>query len=507
MFNIGYRAIYDPSILSAITKAKKHGFGVVEVHLTAPQFFPNRYSKKKRDYIKLKVEKSGIILQTHVPLEQSLIFTNPHLRKGAKDHLITMVEFSRDIGARCLTLHPGKAAIYNTVDGKKLKDDSIYSKFYAKLFEDSIRHIISIAPKDLFICIENTDNFTSQYQRVLSKYLPTGKIFLTWDIRKNYTYITNKLIEKQWNFLMRNREYVKNLHVSGFDSVHGNLKGWEDQLDKFFELFSSRNLPLVIEILPLENAVKAKKIIEMVTIKFKREFYKKTLSYWKSRANQYLEEIKPGIIQKIISILKRRKVINLLDAGCGPAHYVIKFVKALGCRATCLDFSARMLKQARENIRNRGLIKKFDFTQGNIIDVALPRNKFDAIVAISILHYLRFDDIKNVCRKFYLSLKYGGSLIIVEYWTQDKLTPTEKKVLKIANQSREIKGIQTTFLKDNDYIKLLTEVGFRNVQIHYLKENIYLDKYFNTERKSAKHHRGLRTQKSLIRVTVFEALK
>jgi len=261
MLNIGYRTIYQKSIRSAIKEAKQNGFKVIEIHLTSPQFVSTNYTLKELKLIKTLASKEGITLQVHAPLEQSLIFVNKELRTGAKKQVEEMIKFSKGLGAKCLTLHPGKAAIYHTSDGKKIKDDDIYSEFYKKLFEDSTKHIVSISPKDLFVCIENTDNFTSQYQKVLAKYLPTGKIFLTWDIRKNYSYTSNELINEQWKFVKKNKDYVKNLHISGFSTAHGEIKGWEDKLDKFIKLFNDQALSLIIEIMPLKDALKAKIII------------------------------------------------------------------------------------------------------------------------------------------------------------------------------------------------------------------------------------------------------
>lgn len=261
MFNIGYRTIYQKSIRSAIKEAKTNGFKVIEVHLTSPQFTPFTYTSKELKSIKSLSIREDIILQVHAPLEQSLIFVNKELRSGAKRQIKEMIKFSRSLGAKCLTLHPGKAAIYHAADGEKIKDDNVYPKFYKGLFEDSIKHIISVVPKDFFVCIENTDNFTSQYQKVLDKYLPGGKLFLTWDIRKNYSYTTNELIKEQWEFAQRNKDYVRNLHVSGFSTAHGEIKGWEEKLGRFISLFGDKELSLIIEIMPLKYALEAKKII------------------------------------------------------------------------------------------------------------------------------------------------------------------------------------------------------------------------------------------------------
>lgn len=262
MYQFGYRAIYQSDVYSAIKEAKKFGFRILELHCNAPKFSPENFSKSDGQKIKLFAQKNNIILQTHAPMESSLIFSNSRLRESAKLCLKDLVAFSRDIGARCLTLHPGKAAMYHAGAGKNMKDDDIYPEYYSKLFEDSIKYIVTIAKKDIFVCIENTDNFTIEYMKVLNKYLPYGKIFLTLDIMKCYTYTDSRLIQRQWEFFTKNKKYVRNIHVSG--AMHGGLDVWDKKIEKFFRLFYNSNLPVIIEILPINDAVAAKKIIENV---------------------------------------------------------------------------------------------------------------------------------------------------------------------------------------------------------------------------------------------------
>lgn len=260
MYQFGSRAIYQQNIYNAIKEAKKFGFQILELHCNAPKFSPENFSKKERKKIKKFAQENNILMQTHVPLELSLIFTNSYLRDAVKSYLRELVIFSHDIGARCLTLHPGKTAMYNTADGKKLKDDDIYPGYYSKFFEDSIKYIVSIAKKNVFVCIENTDNFTPEYMRILSKYLSSGKIFLTLDILKCYTYTDIRLMQNQWDFFVKNKKYVKNIHVSG--AMHVGLEGWEKKIEKFFRLFNNSGLPVIVEILPIKDAVAAKKIIK-----------------------------------------------------------------------------------------------------------------------------------------------------------------------------------------------------------------------------------------------------
>lgn len=260
-YQLGTRAIYQKSIKVAIEEAKKNGFEVLEIHLSSPQFLPQGYTASQLSAIKNLAIENGIILQIHSEIGQSLIHADDILRKAEKQKLERMIHFSQSLGARCLTLHPGKAPGYFTGPGKSISNDSQYSKYYLNLFEDSLKHIILIAPKNLFVAIENTDNFNIGYQKVLAKYLRTSKIFLTWDIMKSFLHgSTKKLREDQWEFLKKNIRYVRNVHISG--PSHAGLQGHEKNYAQFLELLQGKNIPIIIEIISSQETIKAKKIIK-----------------------------------------------------------------------------------------------------------------------------------------------------------------------------------------------------------------------------------------------------
>ena len=231
--------------------------------------------------------------------------------------------------------------------------------------------------------------------------------------------------------------------------------------------------------------------------------YGQTYSYWESRARRYLEEPKQKVLGKVASILRKKGAAKVLDVGSGPAHYAIRLVRALGCQITCLDFSEKMLTKARENVKKEGLVAAFSFIRGNILNIKLQADSFDAITIISVLHYLLPADIEAALRKSYAALQGGGKIIVVEYWASEKLTETEKFTLQIAEQNRASQGVKATFLKEDDYRHLLENVGFENVRVGYVRERIYLDKYFemNPEMRSVCEKHGS------IRVAIFEATK
>jgi sugar phosphate isomerase/epimerase len=261
MFQPGIRAIYQKDINTAIVQARRLGFSVLEIHASAPQFWPQNYSLKQCQAIKRFAQNNGITLQTHAPLEQSLIFTDPALRAGAKKQLLGLISFSRKIGARCLTLHPGKAPVFYTVENEKIKNDELFPAYYAKLFDQSLKQLISMAPKDLYVCVENTDNFNQTCQKVLAANLRSQKIFLTCDLRKLFNYDNNILRPDQQAFFKQYRQYVKNLHVSGLTGGHGRIGDDRDKIIKTLNFFSGSDLPLIFEILPVTVAASEKKFL------------------------------------------------------------------------------------------------------------------------------------------------------------------------------------------------------------------------------------------------------
>lgn len=228
--------------------------------------------------------------------------------------------------------------------------------------------------------------------------------------------------------------------------------------------------------------------------------YRRTHSYWESRAQSYLEESKQIIVDKVISILRKKRVAQVLDVGSGPAHYAVKFAKALGCQITCLDFSETMLAKARENVEREGLGANFRFIEENIAYVILPAESFDAVTVISVLHYLLLAGIRAALRKSYAALKNGGKIIAVEYWANERLTEVEEFALQVASRNRAKQGVRANFLKEVQYRQLLEDAGFTDVRVSYVSERIYLDKYLETDSKS-------RPRRKKIRVAIIEATK
>jgi len=180
------------------------------------------------------------------------------IRIAQKKQIRKVVEFSKRIGADCVTFHPGKAPIYHSADGRKLFNEDFYPRHYTRLFTDSIEFLETLSRQELAICIENTDYFFAGYQDVLSQHLKNRRIYLCWDIMKGFSYESGDLRPDQWRFLRAHLMHVRNLHISG--PAHGALDD-TDKIGEVLRLFIDTETPLVIEIDPIEYALDAREQI------------------------------------------------------------------------------------------------------------------------------------------------------------------------------------------------------------------------------------------------------
>ena len=113
--------------------------------------------------------------------------------------------------------------------------------------------------------------------------------------------------------------------------------------------------------------------------------------------------------KKIISLAPQIKVLNILDAGCGPAFFSILLSKA-GHRVVGLDGSDGMLRHAAENARQYGAEPLF--LQGDCHKLPFTGGSFDLVVSRNVTHALR--DHPRVYSEWHRVLRPGGMLLIFD---------------------------------------------------------------------------------------------
>jgi ubiquinone/menaquinone biosynthesis C-methylase UbiE/DNA-binding transcriptional ArsR family regulator len=105
----------------------------------------------------------------------------------------------------------------------------------------------------------------------------------------------------------------------------------------------------------------------------------------------------------------------LLDLGTGTGR-MLELFAANAERGLGLDMSLDMLALARARLDRAGL-KNCSVRQGNIYDLALPRDSFDVVIIHQVLHFL--DDSGRAIGEAARVLRPGGRLLVVDFAPHD----------------------------------------------------------------------------------------
>jgi demethylmenaquinone methyltransferase / 2-methoxy-6-polyprenyl-1,4-benzoquinol methylase len=125
-------------------------------------------------------------------------------------------------------------------------------------------------------------------------------------------------------------------------------------------------------------------------------------------------------------VMWRRKLVGalglppdgrLLDVACGTCDVGIQAVRTLGTgiRVTGVDFSTRMLAQARRKLKTHGLADHIQVVAGDAFDLPVAPGGFDALsIAFGIRN---LQDRSTALTSFFTILKPGGVLAVLELAT------------------------------------------------------------------------------------------
>lgn len=169
---------------------------------------------------------------------------------------------------------------------------------------------------------------------------------------------------------------------------------------------------------------------------------------------------------------------SVLDVGCGAGNYTLKLLAWLPkLSVTLIDLSKPMLDRAVARIRpaTSGSIEAI---QGDIREIDIGLQRYDIILAASVLHHLRDDsEWRSLFDRFYKSLRADGSI-----WIFDLI---DSSIPAVQSTMRRRYGEYLAQLKDEAYrdyvfayvekedtprslmfqLDLLRQVGFSQVDV------------------------------------------
>ncbi len=259
----GYHVVYDANILDAIDFASRNGFGYIVPDLMIPRFFPERFSQSQRQHIREAAASRNVSISFHAPSDYLNLGTlYPEVRKAVLSRMKLCLDFARDVDAERLTIHidPPFDFVFAGRKGTYLKDHWV---LHRNVLEQSLLELVDHSGGEVAICVEN-DHLSDMAIEVLGELLPTGKLFLRWDIPKSHTDV-GKTIAQVENFLIHHMESIRECHLHDQKPgkySHDILGVGRIDFPRYLRLLAPREVNFTLEIRPRENALKSLKILK-----------------------------------------------------------------------------------------------------------------------------------------------------------------------------------------------------------------------------------------------------
>ncbi len=143
-------------------------------------------------------------------------------------------------------------------------------------------------------------------------------------------------------------------------------------------------------------------------------------SYFRAHAAEWdrirkLHAADEAVEQAIAAALADKPFRSLLDLGTGTGRMLELFGPQIE-HGIGIDLSLDMLLLARARLERAGL-RHCSVRQGDIYNLALPRDRFDVVIIHQVLHYL--DDGARAIREAARFLAPGGRLLVVDFAPHD----------------------------------------------------------------------------------------
>ncbi len=167
-----------------------------------------------------------------------------------------------------------------------------------------------------------------------------------------------------------------------------------------------------------------------------------------------------GLPTEFAEISEGDTVIDL-GSGAGNDAFVARSIVGENGKVLGLDFAGAMLTKAKTNAKNLGF-ENVEFVRGDIEEMPFEKNLADVIVSNCVLNLV--PDKKKAFSEMYRVLKPGGHFCISDIVLSGDLP---NALLKDAEMYA---GCVSGAIQKQDYLDIVNETGFKDIQIRKEKE-------------------------------------
>ncbi len=161
---------------------------------------------------------------------------------------------------------------------------------------------------------------------------------------------------------------------------------------------------------------------------------------------------------------------SVLDLGSGAGNdvFVARSIVGESGSVTGLDFTDKMLEKAKKNNQKMGF-KNVDFVKGDIEQIPLPDNSYDVVISNCVLNLVpdkqkAYTEIKRV-------LKPGGHFCVSDIVLKGELPEDMREAAAL------YAGCVSGALQKEDYLAIIEDGGFQNVEVKSERLNDVPDEY------------------------------
>lgn len=258
---MSYQVVYDQSILESINFASINGFSGVQIAIELPHLAFENLRPAEITKIRDQSKKLGIRIILHAPDAASLISPCTEINKGIMSYYTDLIGFAHRIGASMITIHPGVPSYFPTDAGSSENFPTADVEDYKRIFRNNLDELLRLAKGKVCICIENLD-LEGFILDVLQDYLKRTDIGLCWDLSKTYDKKGGKLKKEIYNFFVKNRSSVKQVHLHSLveGKSHRVIQPGIVDFCHYLDLLDGVDvLDYCIEVRPREKAVESLK--------------------------------------------------------------------------------------------------------------------------------------------------------------------------------------------------------------------------------------------------------
>lgn len=256
---LSYHVVYDTSILDAIDFASNNGFSGIQIATDALHLsFENKTTKELMD-IKNTSQEKNIKISLHAPDSATLVFPYSNINGGIISYYKDLIRFAHQINAQIITIHPGTLPTF-PLDYKNVQTFPTQDiERYKEIISLNIKTLLKLSEDKVNICIENVA-LEDIVMEVLQNYLGKTNLGLCWDFAKTYDKKTEELNKKSFEFMIKNKKYIKQLHLHSRKNgkAHRIIQNGLIDFNYYFNLLEDVNiLDYCIEVRPRESAVES----------------------------------------------------------------------------------------------------------------------------------------------------------------------------------------------------------------------------------------------------------